>query len=163
MTEAAFIFLPLRRGKRMLRSWTPKRFVFNLVRELTAHVLQGDWNHRLRVTFVNVGVVGRRPASRGTTYTEEDGDDSGEEANNSDGGDGDEGDDDDEPSLNAARQRTFERLIHAQVDSENVERGSLSYDVSRRHEMIRFITMDEYLAEPGYLDVFDAEELAERL
>ncbi|WOO83775.1 uncharacterized protein LOC62_05G007298 [Vanrija pseudolonga] len=160
MTQATFVFLPLRRGKRILQSWSPKRFVFNLVRGLIDHVLQSDPDHRLRLTFVNVSVVGRRPASGGATNAEDDDDESGEEANNPDGGDGD---DDDEPSLNATRQRTFERLIRGQVESSNAQRGSLAYDVTRRHEMIRFITMDEYLAEPGILDVLDADELSEWL
>ncbi|WOO83776.1 uncharacterized protein LOC62_05G007299 [Vanrija pseudolonga] len=58
------------------------------------------------------------------------------------------------------RAARIEAGFRSQVARYCREAGLDDEATRKRQELIRFITMDEYFAEPGLLDVFDAEELA---
>ncbi|WOO83772.1 uncharacterized protein LOC62_05G007295 [Vanrija pseudolonga] len=62
-----------------------------------------------------------------------------------------------------ANRLEIERSFREAVNKRCCEIGLDAEATARRQEMIRFITMREYLAEPGVLDVFHPTEIAEWL
>ncbi|WOO83774.1 uncharacterized protein LOC62_05G007297 [Vanrija pseudolonga] len=62
------------------------------------------------------------------------------------------------PSVESQHRRV-ERWFRSQVEERCLERGFDDEAIWCRQDSIRFITVDEYLAEPAVLDVFDLAEL----
>lgn len=58
-----------------------------------------------------------------------------------------------------AKRRSLERFFREEVTNRCRELRLDDDATARRQESIRSITMDEFLAEPGSADVFDADEV----
>lgn len=58
-----------------------------------------------------------------------------------------------------SKQQHLERMFRSAVARRYRRLGLETQAVADRQDLIRFITMDEYLAEPGVEDVFDPDEL----
>ncbi|WOO83773.1 uncharacterized protein LOC62_05G007296 [Vanrija pseudolonga] len=93
------------------------------------------------VTFVNAGAVWWR----GAEYVDD--------------GQSEEGEGDDDADYDPdTKQRRVERWIRSEVADSSSDLNDET--AARRQDSIRFLSMGEYLAEPGVLDVFDPAEIA---
>ncbi|WOO83770.1 uncharacterized protein LOC62_05G007293 [Vanrija pseudolonga] len=100
-----------------------------------------DFEQHYRVTFVNAGWADPEQANDEMTNMTV------------------HGNKDKRPAIKA-RQQQIESTFRKQVARHCREFDFDAEAIARRQDLIRFITMEEHLAEPGVLDVFDADELA---